>query len=200
DRSWANWPLDAATFAGWVDRINGDGFLCNLFMDYETLGEHQSAETGIFDFLEQLPEHVLSIKAGANDFVTPTEALDRHPAERCYDVPEPSSWADAERDVSAWLGNPMQRGAADALFGLEAGVKAAHARGDEHVLEDWRKLTTSDHLYYMSTKHQTDGAVHGYFRPYDSPYEAYINFMNVLDSVRTRVEKKRSSPQRHRGQ
>jgi alpha-amylase len=104
-----------------------------------------------------------------------------------YDVPELTSWADTERDVSAWLGNAMQTNAAEELYDLEEAVKDRHASGDEHLLDDWRMLTSSDHLYYMSTKHWEDGAVHRYFSPYDSPYDAYINFMNVLDDIRTRA-------------
>ncbi|MHC5005130.1 MAG: glycoside hydrolase family 57 protein, partial [Planctomycetota bacterium] len=160
DRSWPGWPLSAETFAKWVDQINGDGFTCNLFMDYETLGEHQWAETGIFEFFESLPERILEINPGHNDFVTPSEAIERYAPVGEYDVPEPMSWADTERDVSAWLGNAMQKNAAAALYRLEPGVKAAHVAGDEYILEDWRKLTASDHLYYMSTKHLADGAVH----------------------------------------
>jgi alpha-amylase len=98
-----------------------------------------------------------------------------------------TSWADTERDLSAWLGNAMQENAAAELYRLEPAVKARHAAGDEYILEDWRKLTTSDHVYYMSTKYWADGDVHKYFSPYDSPYDAYINFMNVLDNIRTRA-------------
>jgi len=187
DRNWQEWPLDAGRFAKWVDHINGNGNLCNLFMDYETLGEHQWADTGIFQFLEDLPAKVLDANPGHNDFVTPSEAIDRFEPVGEYDVPTTISWADTERDLSAWLGNAMQENAAAELFGLESDVKAAHAAGDTYVLEDWRKLTTSDHLYYMSTKFWADGDVHKYFSPYDSPYDAYINFMNVLDNLRTRV-------------
>lgn len=188
DRSWSGWPLKVEDFARWVDQINGDGNLCNLFMDYETLGEHQWAETGIFEFFSALPERILAINDGANDFVTPSEAIDRYEPVGEYNVPHMVSWADTERDLTAWLGNAMQHNAASELYRLEPAVKARHAAGDEHLLEDWRKLTISDHLYYMSTKARDDGAVHSYFSPYDSPYEAYINFMNVLDNVRSRAE------------
>lgn len=187
DRNWPEWPLTAERFAGWVNKINGDGHVCNLFMDYETLGEHQWAETGIFAFLDALPEKVFDVNPGHNDFVTPSEAVDRYEPVGQYDVPTMTSWADTERDLSAWLGNALQDNAAAELYRLEGAVKAAHAAGDEHLLEDWRKLTTSDHLYYMCTKYWADGDVHKYFSPYDSPYDAYINFMNVLDNVRTRA-------------
>lgn len=187
DRNWSEWPLRAETFAKWVDQINGNGYVCNLFMDYETLGEHQWEHTGIFQFLDALPEKVFDVSPGKNDFCTPSEAIERYPAVGEYSVPVMTSWADTERDLSAWLGNAMQENAAAELYRLEGPVKARHAAGDEYILEDWRKLTTSDHLYYMSTKYWADGDVHKYFSPYDSPYEAYINFMNVLDNVRTRA-------------
>ena len=187
DRSWPQWPLDAATFAGWVNKINGDGHVCNLFMDYETLGEHQWEETGIFEFFDALPEQIFQVNPGHNDFCTPSEAIDRFEPVGEYDVAQMTSWADTQRDASAWLGNAMQKNAAAELYRLEGAVKARHAAGDEYILEDWRKLTTSDHLYYMCTKHWSDGEVHKYFSPYDSPYDAYINFMNVLDNIRTRA-------------
>jgi alpha-amylase len=187
DRAWPQWPLTADRFAHWVNQINGDGYLCNLFMDYETLGEHQWKDTGIFQFLDVLPEKIFDVNPGENDFCTPAEAVERYAPVGVYDVPYTTSWADTERDLSAWLGNAMQENAAAELYRLEQPVKARHAAGDEYILEDWRKLTTSDHLYYMCTKWWADGDVHTYFSPYDSPYDAYINFMNVLDNIRTRA-------------
>ena len=157
-------------------------------MDYETLGEHQWADTGIFEFLDALPEKVFDCKPGHNDFLTPSQVVDTYQPVDEYAVPDFRSWADTERDLSAWLGNPIQDNAAAELYKLEGPVKAAHARGDEYILEDWRKLTTSDHLYYMCTKYWADGDVHKYFSPYDSPYDCYINFMNVLDNLRQRSE------------
>jgi len=189
DRNWSEWPLRAEQFAEWVNQINGDGYLCNLFMDYETLGEHQWAETGIFEFLDALPQKILDVSLGHNDFVLPSEAIERYAPTGEYDVPDATSWADTERDLSAWLGNAMQENAAAELYRLEAAVKAVDTERDPWLLEDWRKLTTSDHLYYMCTKFWADGDVHKYFSPYDSPYEAYINFMNVLDNVRARTER-----------
>ncbi|HWB19438.1 MAG TPA: glycoside hydrolase family 57 protein [Phycisphaerales bacterium] len=187
DRNWSEWPLRAETFAKWVDQINSNGFTCNLFMDYETLGEHQWEHTGIFQFLDVLPEKIFDVNPGVNDFVTPSEAVDRYKPVGEYSAPHMTSWADTERDLSAWLGNAMQENAAMELYKLEHPVKAKYAAGDEYILEDWRKLTTSDHLYYMCTKYWSDGDVHKYFSPYDSPYEAYINFMNVLDNIRARA-------------
>jgi len=187
DRNWADWPLSAEKFARWVNQINGNGFLCNLFMDYETLGEHQWAETGIFKFLDALPEKIFDVNPGQNSFLTPSQVADIYQPVGEYDIDRPISWADSERDITAWLGNPLQDNAAAELYRLEESVKRRHEAGDEFVLEDWRKLTTSDHLYYMCTKYWSDGDVHKYFSPYESPYDAYINFMNVLDNLRSRV-------------
>ncbi len=198
NRGWAEWPLSAEKFAGWVNQINGDGYLCNLFMDYETFGEHQWAETGIFQFLDALPEKIFDVNPGQNHFNTPSEAFERFEPVGAYDVPHMISWADTERDLTAWLGNAMQSNALLETYKLERPVKERVARaireGDDQekheaacLLEDWRKLTTSDHFYYMCTKYWADGDVHKYFSPYDSPYDAYINFMNVLDNVRARA-------------
>lgn len=188
NRGWPEWPLTTEKFAGWVNHINGDGYICNLFMDYETLGEHQWADTGIFQFLEALPKAIFRTNPGHNDFLTPSEVIAKFDPVGEYDVPFMTSWADMERDLSAWLGNSMQENAGQEIYRLEGPVKARHAAGDEYILEDWRKLTTSDHLYYMSTKYWSDGDVHKYFSPYDSPYDAYINCMNVLDNLRARAE------------
>ncbi len=182
DRNWKEWPLTAERFAGWVDHINGNGYVCNLFMDYETFGEHQWADTGIFEFLRALPGQVL--KGGRNDFLTVSEALDRYPSVGEVDVPHMISWADTERDLSAWLGNSMQSNALHDLYALTDDVLQT---GDESLIDDWRKLQTSDHFYYMCTKWFADGDVHKYFNPYESPYDAYINYMNILDNVRLRT-------------
>ncbi len=187
NRAWGDWPLTADKFAKWVDKINEDGATCNLFIDYETFGEHQWAETGIFEFLKALPDEVLKVRPGANEFLTPSQVLAKLPAVDEYDVPHMISWADTERDLSAWLGNAMQSNALHELYKLEEPVKAT---GDEVLLRDWRRLTTSDHYYYMCTKYFADGDVHKYFNPYESPYDSYINFMNVLDNLKTRSEAK----------
>lgn len=203
NRGWAEWPLSAEKFAQWVDKINGDGFICNLFMDYETLGEHQWADTGIFKFMEALPEKIFDINPGHNHFNTPSEALRQFEPVGVYDVPHMISWADTERDLTAWLGNAMQSNALLETYKLERAIKDRVRRADEgddehekseaaHLLSDWRKLTTSDHFYYMCTKYWADGDVHKYFSPYDSPYDAYITFMNVLDNVRTRSAEHRA--------
>jgi alpha-amylase len=198
NRGWAEWPLSAEKFAKWVHQINGDGYLCNLFMDYETFGEHQWADTGIFQFLDKLPEAVFDVARGENHFNTPTEAFQRFDPVGVYDVPDFISWADTERDLTAWRGNAMQWNALEETYKLgrqiqdrQIEIKRAadtkRAKEMDFIVGDWRKLTTSDHFYYMCTKYWADGDVHKYFSPYDSPYEGYINFMNVLDNVRTRV-------------
>lgn len=198
NRAWNEWPLTAEKFAGWVNNINGNGYLCNLFMDYETFGEHQWADTGIFQFLNSLPEKVFDIARGENHFITPSMALNQFPPADEYDVHDYISWADTERDLSAWRQNAMQFNALEEAYRMEKPIKerlaAAIRDGDtddqshaEHLLNDWRKLTTSDHFYYMCTKYFADGDVHKYFNPYDSPYDSYINFMNVLDNVRQRL-------------
>lgn len=185
NRGWAEWPLTAEKFARWVNQINGNGFICNLFMDYETFGEHQWADTGIFQFLDVLPEKIFDVNPGHNDFLTPSQVCDVYQPVGTYDVPNMISWADTERDLSAWLGNAMQGNALHELYKLEEAVKES---GKPDLVEDWRKLTTSDHFYYMCTKYFSDGDVHKYFNPYESPYDSYINFMNVLDSVRARIK------------
>jgi len=205
NKAWEEYPLSAEKFAQWVHQINGDGYLCNLFMDYETFGEHQWADTGIFQFLEKLPEAVFDVAKKAdgsteNHFITPSEALTQFAPVGEYDVPDYISWADTERDLSAWRGNAMQHNALEETYRVEKTLKdrmtEIKSKADpkqieeiEYIITDWRKLTTSDHFYYMCTKYWADGDVHKYFSPYDSPYDGYINFMNVLDNVKTRLAK-----------
>ena len=184
DRHWKEWPLTAEKFAGWVDQVNGNGFVVNLFMDYETFGEHQWADSGIFDFMYHLPEQVL--KRPDNNFMTLSRALQAYAPVGELDIPHMVSWADVERDLSAWLGNAMQSNALHELYRLEEPVKASK---DGQLIHDWRRLQTSDHFYYMCTKWFADGDVHKYFNPYESPYDSYINFMNVLDNIRTRIKR-----------
>jgi alpha-amylase len=183
DRNWSGWPLTAAKFAEGVTRIAPRGRLCNVFVDFESFGEHQWAETGIFDFLDAMPAAVLEASSD-NNFMTVSQAIAAYPAGDVFDSPRVISWADSERDLSAWLGNAMQSNAIQDLYKLEDPIKRS---GDEKLLEDWRRLTISDHCYYMCTKYFSDMAVHNYFNPYESPYDSYINFMNVLDNLRRRA-------------
>ncbi len=181
NRGWSQWPLTADKYARWVSSINGNGNVVNLFMDYETFGEHQWADTGIFDFVRHLPDEIL--RHPDNNFKTPSEVVQSYQSVDTVDVPHIISWADTERDLSAWLGNAMQSNAIHELYRLERKIKKT---GDERIIADWRKLQASDHFYYMCTKYFADGDVHKYFNPYDSPYDSYINFMNVLDNLNSR--------------
>jgi len=181
-RTWPEWPLTADKFAMWINAINGNGYVVNLFMDYETFGEHQWKETGIFDFLEHLPSKILRNKDG---FVTPTEAIRRYPISDELDVPFTISWADTERDLSAWLGNEMQYSAIQTIYKIKDKILNT---ANQEIIEKWRRLQTSDHFYYMCTKWFNDGDVHKYFNPYHTPYEAYINMMNILNDLIARAE------------
>lgn len=182
NRNWESWPLNAETYADWVHTHHGDGQTINLFMDYETFGEHQWADTGIFDFMRVLPRELL--KHPDTSFRTPTETvLEQEPVGE-FDVPDILTWADTERDLSAWIGNDIQRDAIRAIYAIEDDVIKTK---DEELIESWRKLQTSDHFYYMCTKWFNDGDVHKYFSPYESPYDAYIAFMNALSDLQLRV-------------
>ena len=185
DKGWNEWPLDTDKFASWVaDQASKDEII-NLFMDYETFGEHQSAASGIFDFIRALPEALIN-KANV-EFVTPSEAVKKHDAVSPINVPFSISWADEERDTSAWLGNELQNEAFSKLYDLSDRVLALQ---DDKITKDYMKLQESDHFYYMCTKFFSDGAVHTYFNPYDTPYEAFINYMNVLSDLTIRIERK----------
>ncbi|MGV8161769.1 MAG: glycoside hydrolase family 57 protein [Candidatus Nanoarchaeia archaeon] len=183
DKNWVDHPLYVEKYVDWINQVNGNGELVNLFMDYETFGEHQWEDTGIFDFMQQLPEQVL--KHPDNSFVTVSEAAKKYEVRDTIDVHNFISWADLERDLTAWLGNPLQGSAAHSLYQMEKYVKATN---NKQLLETWRNLTTSDHFYYMCTKWFSDGDVHKYFNPYDSPYDAYIVYMNVLNDFARRVK------------
>ncbi|MBU4202013.1 MAG: hypothetical protein KKB85_02545 [Candidatus Altiarchaeota archaeon] len=183
ERSWEGWPLTAEKFANWISKINGNGNCVNLFMDYETFGEHQWESTGIFDFLRRLPAEIL--KHPDNEFMTPSEVVREFKPVAELDVHNVVSWADVERDLSAWLGNPMQMSAIECLYRLEDSVKES---GDEKLLEDWRRLQTADHFYYMCTKWFNDGDVHKYFNVYERPHDSFIAFMNVLNDMGIRLK------------
>jgi alpha-amylase len=182
NRSWANYPLTAEKFAGWVHELSGRGDSVNLFMDYETFGEHQWSETGIFSFLEHLPAALLSNSEWR--FQTPSEVLSSAARIGPLSVPRTTSWADVARDLSAWVGNDMQNRAIERIFALGERIKR---RNNPALLSLWRKLTSSDHFYYMCTKWFADGDVHAYFSPYESPYEAFINYMNAVSDLEESV-------------
>lgn len=181
DRNWAGWPLTADKFSHWLNDTDSASIF-NLFMDYETFGEHQWHESGIFDFLEHLPKEWLH--HNNNSFMTVSEAIDAFEPADYVDVPHTVTWADTERDLSAWLGNSMQTSAILGLYKLEDKILAT---GDLQLIEDWRRLQTSDHFYYMCTKWFNDGDIHAYFSPYENPYDAFIAFMNACHDVRSRL-------------
>lgn len=177
---WKGWPLTANKYASWMSRIQGD--LINLFMDYETFGEHQWTETGIFDFLNHLPGEVL--RHGHMDFVTTSTAVEKYNPVGEIDVPWAISWADEDRNVSTWLGNDMQIACFNELKSIGRKIKG---KKDPELLATWRRLQTSDHLYYCSTKGLADGDVHAYFSPYDGPYDGFINYMNILQDLKQKI-------------
>lgn len=182
DKSWKEWPLTAEKFTHWVNTLDEAQTNINLFMDYETFGEHQWSETGIFDFLEHLPSEFL--KHDGNTFMTISEAAGSFETSDTVDVPQTITWADTERDLTAWTGNAMQQEALKELYALEHDVLRS---GDKQLVEDWRRLQTSDHVYYMCTKWFSDGDVHAYFSPYESPYDGFIAFSNALRDVKLRT-------------
>ncbi len=180
NRTWKEHPLTSEKYDRWVSALTGD--ILSLFMDFETFGEHQWKETGIFQFFEAWVHLYLS-RPGAR-FLTPSTAIQTLPARGRLSAPRLLSWADEARDLSAWQGNELQRDALRRLFSLEERTKAS---GSETALRDFRRLTTSDHFYYMATKSYGDGEVHAYFSPFDSPYEAYMAFMHVVTDLERRV-------------
>ena len=182
NRSWPEWPLTTEKFVNWLNELPKNDKIINLFMDYETFGEHQWSETGIFEFLKVLPEKVLNNSEFT--FKTPSEVADAYKPVSAVHIPNPISWADEERDLSAWLGNELQDEAFNKLYEIEHKIQKIQ---DPNILRDWRLLQTSDHFYYMCTKWFSDGDVHKYFNPYDSPYNAFINYMNILSDFLTRI-------------
>lgn len=180
---WKEYPLTADKFATWVHQISGAGDTVNLFMDYETFGEHQWESTGIFNFLDYLPGAIL--RHSDWDFKTPSEVASAYPAVADLSYHRLTSWADVDRDLTAWRGNRMQHRALGAVYGLSEKVKAT---GDAHVLDTWRKLQTSDHFYYMCTKWFADGDVHAYFSPFSSPYDAFVHYMNVFRDFASQID------------
>jgi len=182
NRGWESWPLDAETYANWIHRHHGDGHTINLFMDFETFGEHQWEDTGIFNFLRDLPRALLAHPD--TGFKTATETILAYPTVGEFDVPHILTWADTDRDLTAWVGNDIQKDAISSIYAMESDVMKTK---NNALIETWRRLQTSDHFYYMCTKWFNDGDVHAYFSPYESPYDAYITFMNALSDLQLRV-------------
>jgi len=182
NRGWEEWPLTVDKYNSWVESSIYDQPLINLFMDYETFGEHQWEDTGIFTFFEDFVARWLDNPK--NTFYTVSEAIDTHKPVGTVSMPQTVTWADSERDLTAWLGNSMQHEAMRHLYALEGDILRS---GDDELISDWRKLQTSDHAYYMCTKWFTDGDVHAYFSPYDSPYDAFLYYINAIRDVRWRL-------------
>ena len=191
NQAWKEWPLNTHKYAQWIHQSAQIGDVVNLFMDYETFGEHHWKSSGIFEFMEHLPRVLLESEKGV-EFVTPSQALDEFESIESLHVPEPISWADSNRDLGAWIGNKMQEEALEDVYSMEKDIKAY---GSLEELQAWKKLTTSDHFYYMSTKHLDDGIIHQYFSCYNSPYEAYIYFKNILRDLKHRISKQKEQHQ-----
>jgi len=182
ERGWSEWPLTTEKYVDWLNDVDPKQEVVNLYMDYETFGEHQWRETGIFEFMRALPERIFSHSDFS--FNTPSELSEKLQPMSAIHVEEPISWADEERDLTAWLGNDLQDDAFNNLYVLEEMVRNS---SDPKIHSDWCYLQASDHFYYMCTKWFSDGDVHKYFNPYGSPYEAYINYMNVISDFRLRL-------------
>ncbi len=182
NRDWSEWPLTADKYSQWINSKGNDAELINIFVDYETFGEHQKASAGIFNFLESLPAAIM--KNTPYTFLTPSEVARNFQPVSAVRVPNPISWADEERDLTAWLGNDLQDAAFNKLYSLADRLTQCT---DEGILKDWEYLQVSDHFYYMCTKFFSDGAVHQYFNPYESPYDAFMNYMNVLSDFEIRL-------------
>lgn len=183
DKTWDEWPMGPKRY---VEKLNSEkGDFVGLFMDYETFGEHQTKETGIFKFMENLPDEVSKEKG---KFLLPSEIIGSIESAGKVDLIVPTSWADTSRDLSAWAGNKMQSSALNAIYMLENDILSS---GDSELVIAWRRLQTSDHFYYMCTKFFNDGDVHKYFNPYETPYEAFIAFMNIVNDLIVRVKEKK---------
>ncbi len=185
NRKWSEWPLTTDKYTSWINRLEEAEEIINLFMEYETFGEKNLEDTGIINFIKKLPEKLLI--DNKNYFVTPSEAINIFTKKEELDVPFLLSWMDKERDISPWIGNKMQKEANREIFELEKEIKELN---DDNLLDTWRKLTTSDHFYYMSTKYQEDDNLNN---PYGSPYDAYIYFMNILNDLVLRIKEKKQS-------
>ncbi|MEA3443653.1 MAG: glycoside hydrolase family 57 protein [Bacteroidota bacterium] len=185
NQGWEDWPLTAEKYVDWIKAIDQKQQVLNLFMDYETFGEHQDASTGIFDFLKAFPSQI--IEGSDIQFLTASDVEKKLDSVSAIHVPNAISWADEERDLTAWLGNELQNEAYEKLYSLLPQIKKCK---NKEILGDWHKLQNSDHFYYMCTKWFSDGDVHKYFNPYNSPYDAFINYMNVLSDFAERVNSK----------
>lgn len=183
EKTWSEYPLHSEKYAAWLHALHGQAEIVNLFMDFETFGEHHWREAGIFAFLEHLPTQIM--KHPDYKFVTPSQASSRHQPVGVIDSADYYSWADEDRGLSAWRGNNLQEDALQSIYELAAVVKQTK---NPELINTWRSLLTSDHFYYMCTKYENDGDVHKYFNPYHHPYEAYINYLNVVTDLRLQLQ------------
>ena len=179
---WDAYPLTADKYIDWIASTPAEEQIVNLFMNLETFGGMQSRETGIFQFLEALPR--FAAERGI-DFLTPSDAIAKLKPVGDLSVLHPISWADEARDTSAWLGNKLQNEAFNKLYSVAERVRLCD---DRRLKQDWYYLQASDHLFYMSTKNLADGVVHSHFSPYETPFQAFTNYMNVLSDFIVRVE------------
>lgn len=193
NKNWSEYPLTADKFISWIEKLEEKEEVINLFLSYESFGERQKKESGIFDFLKHVATKV--INTNTLKFSTPLEVIQQVQPVSVVSVPHPISWADEERDLTAWLGNKMQQEAFEKLYSLNS--KMAHCN-DPELIKDWNYLQVSDHFYYMSTKFFSNGEIHSYFNPFKSPYEAFINYMNVLSDFTIRLNA--AVPQDEEGQ
>ena len=184
NREWNEWPLTTDKYAAWINKLAPSSEVLNIFLDYETFGEHNWKESGIFDFLKCLPETIL--KKTPFKFMTPSETADNLQPIAALNIRKPISWADEERDITAWSGNELQAAALEKIYSLERKVLKCN---DNQLKKDWEYLQASDHFYYMATKFFSDGAVHAYFNPYESPYDAFMNYMNILSDFEIRIKR-----------
>ncbi len=185
NRGWDEWPLTAEKYVSWLTDESNPGEVVNLFMDYETFGEHQWADSGIFEFMARLPKVALA-KKNKLEFATVSETAAKYQPISILHSPHAMSWADEERDVTAWLGNELQDEAFSKLYALKDKVRELADPDFDFV---WSFLQNSDHFYYMATKWLSDGDVHTYFNPYGSAYEAFINYMNVLSDFSVELDR-----------
>jgi alpha-amylase len=184
NKEWPSYPLTAEKYASWIKGLAPASEIVNIFMDYETFGEHHSKDTGIFNFLKAFPDVI--IRKSPFNFMTVSEVADNYQPVSLLHVPSPISWADEERDLTAWMGNELQTAAVTKLYSMADRIGKCNS---EQLMRDWVYLQSSDHFYYMSTKFFSDGAVHAYFNPYENPYQAFMNYMNVLSDFEIRLTK-----------
>ena len=183
DRNWSEYPLTSEKYVDWVSHSLQDTEVLNLFMNYEVIGHYNRAESGIFDFLRYF---IQQIAENPNyQFLLPKEVTKKHTAKDILPVPYPISWTDEERDITSWLGNELQKEAFTELFKIQPLVKK---KKNAELNEDYSRLQASEHFYFMRTKLFSGADYHKYILPYESPYEAFINYMNVLSDFIERVK------------